>query len=236
MKTLAVVTPNDLGTTFVFNAATGKYDVIVPGVEESEGNALIKGPNGGPFLDKSKLKQVRLVQDTANKIIRLYEYPAGSVFDASTATVIGTASTETSEVAVDDVAIGDNGLLTFTDVQSGKTFELDTSSILRKILVANSKTIKAQGDGTATSELSLDLIISTDDDNILQITEKGAHVSKNDILSLINAAKPNVGITVTKHFDENRIEFKVGDNTANLNVVQLQNCSGEALGYLIDKE
>ena len=184
-------------------------------------------------MSSSKIKHYQLVQDNIARKIYLYQYSANESFDVSTAQLINEVDMLPLDAQVDDVAIS-NGVLTFTDTQTGTQLVFDTNSPIYQILHSNTTAINISGDGK-NSALSIDLIVDTSTDNLLKITANGAVVDKNDILALLNSS--GIGATPTIVFSHDtaseNLKISIDGVDQTIATSKLVNTSGDVLGYVI---
>ena len=233
MPDIRVVTPSELSSDFVWDSVNKKWTIVAQGgvdISNDEGNALTAGTDGGVFLNQSGLKRYRLVADNVNREIKLYELLPGETLDPITSTVVGTAAMSSLDASVDDVAI-DNGILTFSDVQSGNSFVLDTNNFITAILKANSNSIAITGNGK-NDELVMDLIVDPANGNLLKVTATGASVSEADILAIIQANQGTTTFTAVHDVDDG-LKFNVNGVEQTIPTSRLLNTSDDVLGYLI---
>ena len=231
MTDVQVIQPSELNTgEFRFDATTRQWFLVNPSVSENDRNVLAKGTDGGPYLGANHLKRYRMIYNSDTSYVSLYEYDIDQVFDISTAILIDSVALIRVDAAVDDVAIS-SGILTFTDAQTGQSLVFDTQSPIYSILAANSSSIAVRGDGKNT-EFSLDLIVSTDSNNILKITAEGAMVSKEDLLTVMNShLSETLGISHSP--DYGQLTIKAGTTEKSLPTSRLLNRAGDVIGFII---
>lgn len=173
MKNIAILQPSELGSDFTFNPESGVWNVNFPPAVESDVNIsantnnLIKtGSDGGAYVDASKLIAHALMQDNDNQKIHLYRFPAGTVFNQQTATLVGSVDMVEMNGVFDDIAI-DGNKITFKDAQTNSTLTLDTDTLQRVSRISSTNSISAV---TYGGNVSLDVIISSIPDNLLEYT------------------------------------------------------------------
>lgn len=176
MKNIAILQPSELGSDFTFDPLSGTWKVNFPAAVESDvtisqnTNNLIKvGTDGGAYVDASKLIAHALVQDTDNQKIHLYRFPAGTVFNQPTATLVGSVDMVEMNGVFDDVAIVGNKI-TFKDAQTSSTLTLDTDTLQRVSRISSTNSISA---ATVGGNVTLDVNISQVDGNLLEIAHDG---------------------------------------------------------------
>ena len=172
MKNIAILQPSELGSDFTFNQESGVWNVNFPPAVESDvtisanTNNLIKvGTDGGAYVDASKLIAHALMQDNDNQKIHLYRFPAGTVFNQQTATLVGSVDMVEMNGVFDDIAI-DGNKITFTDAQTDTTLTLDIDTLQRVSRITNTNSITAT---TVGGNVSLDVKISSLAGNLLEV-------------------------------------------------------------------
>ena len=176
MKNIAILQPSELGSDFTFSQENGVWGVNFPPAVESDvvisanTNNLIKtGSDGGAYVDASKLIAHALMQDNDNQKIHLYRFPAGTVFNQQTATLVGSVDMVEMNGVFDDIAI-DGNLITFKDAQTNTTLTLDTDTLQRVSRISSTNSISA---ATSGGNVSLDVIINPTSDNLLEYAYDG---------------------------------------------------------------
>lgn len=176
MKNIAILQPSELGSDFTFSQENGVWGVNFPPAVESDVNIsantnnLIKtGSDGGAYVDASKLIAHALMQDNDNQKIHLYRFPAGTVFNQQTATLVGSVDMVEMNGVFDDIAI-DGNRITFKDAQTNSTLTLDTDTLQRVSRISSTNSISAV---TSGGNVSLDVIINPASDNLLEYAYDG---------------------------------------------------------------
>lgn len=176
MKNIAILQPSELGSDFNFSQENGVWGVNFPAAVESDVNIsqntnnLIKvGTDGGAYVDATKLIAHALVQDNDNQKIHLYRFPAGTVFNKLTATLVGSVDMVELNGAFDDIAIVGNKI-TFKDTQTSTTLTLDTDTLQRVSRISSTNSISAM---TSGGNVSLDVIINPAAGNLLEYAYDG---------------------------------------------------------------
>lgn len=176
MKNIAILQPSELGSDFTFSQEKGVWSVNFPPAVESDVNIsantnnLIKtGSDGGAYVDASKLIAHALMQDNDNQKIHLYRFPAGTVFNQQTATLVGSVDMVEMNGVFDDIAIAGNKI-TFKDAQTKTTLSLDTDTLQRVSRISSTNSISAV---TSGGNVSLDVIINPASDNLLEYAYDG---------------------------------------------------------------
>ncbi len=211
-----VIEPQEMGTDFVFNQQSGKWQLAEKFNDVVTDDTMIK---------------YQLVSVPAEHKVKLYEY-TGASFDIATAIPKGEADISVLEHNTDDTAI-EGTVITFTDSESGKTISFDTASPIFNILKANSKAIKLTGDGK-NGALTATLIIDSNTDNLAKITANGLVVDKNDVLALINAKGEGLKSLQFKHDSTAKnLQVTVNEMQASIATTPIKNTGGKILGYAI---
>ena len=176
MKNIAILQPSELGSDFTFSQENGVWGVNFPPAVESDVNIsantnnLIKtGSDGGAYVDASKLIAHALMRDNENQKIHLYRFPAGTVFNQQTATLVGSVDMVEMNGVFDDIAIVGNKI-TFKDAQTNTTLSLDTDTLQRVSRISSTNSISAV---TYGGNVSLDVIINPASDNLLEYAYDG---------------------------------------------------------------
>ena len=176
MKNIAILQPSELGSDFNFSQENGVWGVNFPAAVESDVNIsqntnnLIKvGTDGGAYVDATKLIAHALVQDNDNQKIHLYRFPAGTVFNKLTATLVGSVDMVEMNGAFDDIAIVGNKI-TFKDTQTSTTLTFDTDTLQRVSRISSTNSISAM---TSGGNVSLDVIINPAAGNLLEYAYDG---------------------------------------------------------------
>ena len=232
MTDVKIIQPQEMGTDFTFDSSLGKWKLSSPKASTDANNSLTTGSDSGLFLDKSAIKQYRIIQDNAARKIRLYTHLADVGFDPSTATLVDEVDLVTLDAVIDDVSIA-GGILTFTDAETSTQLVFDTNSPIYQVLTANSYAISVTGDGKV-SQLTIDLIVNPDTDNLLKITASGAIVDKNDILALLNSSGVGtVDFSFVKNISSENLELTINGTTQYLPMNRVLNSANEIIGYML---
>lgn len=245
MKNIAILQPSELGSDFTFSQENGVWGVNFPPAVESDvtisqnTNNLIKvGTDGGAYVDASKLIAHALVQDTDNQKIHLYRFPAGTVFNQPTATLVGSVDMVEMNGVFDDVAIVGNKI-TFKDAQTNSTLTLDTDTLQRVSRISSTNSISA---ATVGGNVTLDVNISQVDGNLLKIAHDGEgyglSVSAEEVSDYVNNLI--LGINSQQSVRINDMEGgavktrTIGNQGINIPQLSFVNSTGEHLAYTDD--
>lgn len=230
MTDVRVIQPQEMGTDFVFDQSTNTWKITLPKRDNSPTNAIVETADG-LYVDSERFKKYRLIQDTVNRKIKLYEYLENDGFDESYATLIDEVDMVAFDLAIDDVGV-DNSVLSFFDEQTQQTLTFDVNSVIYQILTANTATAKLSGDGKSTP-LEMDVVVDPSSDNLLKITTSGLSLDKNDLLALLNST----GVAVVFNFEHDvsyeQLTLTIGDVTKTIATSRLVNTSGVVIGHVI---
>lgn len=234
ITTIQVVQPSELSADFTFDTQSKKWVLATKPVKVSTdaGNAITNGTDGGTFLAQSKFKSITMVQDNAAAKLYLYEYPAGTTFNQGTATLLQTVDMVALNAKLDEVDISGT-VVTFKDTTTNKTMNLDVSTLLTQIAVANSNAVNLSGNGTSASPLTVSLVMDPNSNNILKMSATGLMVSRADVLAIAQSAIPATTVTAAHDAANQKLNITVNGVTSSINTAQLTNSSGTVLGNLI---
>ena len=245
MKNIAILQPSELGSDFTFSQENGVWGVNFPSAVESDvtisqnTNNLIKvGTDGGAYVDASKLIAHALVQDTDNQKIHLYRFPAGTVFNQPTATLVGSVDMVEMNGVFDDVAIAGNKI-TFKDAQTNSTLTLDTDTLQRVSRISSTNSISA---ATVGGNVTLDVNISQVEGNLLEIGYDGggyglsvSAVKVSDYVNnLILAINSQQSVRIDVVADAAVKTRTIGNQGIKIPQLSFVNSTGEHLAYTDD--
>lgn len=245
MKNIAILQPSELGSDFTFNQESGVWNVNFPPAVESDvtisanTNNLIKvGTDGGAYVDASKLIAHALMQDNDNQKIHLYRFPAGTVFNQQTATLVGSVDMVEMNGVFDDIAINGNRI-TFKDAQTDTTLTLDIDTLQRVSRITNTNSITAT---TVGGNVSLDVKISNLAGNLLEVyfdgEEYGLSVSalkvRTYVNNLIMAINGQQSVRIDVIDDEAVKTRTIGNQGIKIPQLAFVGSSGQHLAYTDD--
>lgn len=245
MKNIAILQPSELGSDFTFNQESGVWNVNFPPAVESDvtisanTNNLIKvGTDGGAYVDASKLIAHALMQDNDNQKIHLYRFPAGTVFNQQTATLVGSVDMVEMNGVFDDIAI-DGNKITFKDAQTDTTLTLDIDTLQRVSRITNTNSITAT---TVGGNVSLDVKISNLAGNLLEVyfdgEEYGLSVSALQVRTYVNnlimAINGQQSVRIDVIDDEAVKTRTIGNQGIKIPQLAFVGSSGQHLAYTDD--
>lgn len=189
MKNIAILQPSELSSDFNFSQENGVWGVNFPAAVEPDviisqnTNNLIKvGTDGGAYVDTTKLIAHALVQDNDNQQIHLYRFPAGTVFNKLTATLVGSVDMVEMNGVFDDIAI-DGNKITFKGAQTNSTLSLDIDTLQRVSRISSTNSITAT---TFGGDVDLDVNVSQVAGNLLEIAWDGLSVTALKVSEYVN--------------------------------------------------
>ena len=189
MKNIAILQPSELGSDFNFSQENGVWGVNFPAAVESDviisqntDNLIKVGSDGDAYVDASKLIAHALIQDNENQKIHLYRFPAGTVFDQQTATIVGSVDMVEMNGVFDDIAI-DGNKITFKDAQTNSTLSLDIDTLQRVSRISDTNSISAT---TVGGNVTLDVNVSQVAGNLLEIAWDGLSVTALKVSEYVN--------------------------------------------------
>ena len=232
MRILSIIQPSDLGSDFFFDTNTNVWKVNFPAgqtgspLSADANNALVLGTDQGMFLSSDLLKAYAMVQDNVGKKINLYSFPAGSVFDVGTATLVSSVNMLELNGVFDDVAI-DGNVITFTDADSGLTLTLDVATLQKVSDITGSESINVMSVNGVTT---LGVKISTTPENLIQVNADGLFVAA----PAGGGTGGTVDVTQTLATVPTGVCHAVGNSHLVIPHVELTDLAGTPIGYVID--
>ena len=229
MRILSVIQPSELGSDFRLEDGVWKVNFPATGggtgneLSTDANNALEVGTDGGLFLSQDLLNAYAMVQDNQSQKIHLYRFPAGSVFNPETATLVSSVSLIEMTGIFDDVAI-EGDVITFTDADTGLTLTLDTANLQRVNDLVGSGTVEVMSvNGTTTLSVKID----PRPDNAIQVTEEGLLVTGGGEVGDVNLLQTLATV-------EGGLCHAVGNSHLVMPQIELVDVAGNPIGYLTD--
>ena len=245
MKNIAILQPSELGSDFTFNQESGVWNVNFPPAVESDvtisanTNNLIKtGSDGGAYLGEDMLCAYAITQDNDNQKIHLYRFPAGTVFNQQTATLVGSVDMVEMNGVFDDIAI-DGNKITFKYAQTNATLTLDTDTLQRVSRISSTNSISAV---TYGGNVSLDVIINPAYDNLLEYAYDGedyglavSALKVSEYLDLLIAGINNQQSVRIDVIDDEAVKTRtIGNQGIKIPQLAFVGSSGQHLAYTDD--
>lgn len=235
MNTVALIQPSELGADFKFEG--GKWQVNFPTSAtppppiSNNARNIIKD-SAGMFIDKRDRLAYALIQDNDAQKIRLYSHPQDELFNLESATLASEIDMLAMNGQFDDIAI-DEGVITFTDVQTGSTLTLNTNELQRVGSLKASNSVAVAED---VGILKLTAKLDTNPNNLLKVTSGGLEVSPDRIEELFNSKLAAANIHTQEMFKvtDHKVRHVIGDQLLSIPKVRLENTSGEFLGSVND--
>ena len=232
MNIISVIQPSELGPHF--KMIDGTWHVNFPTTSappppiSNDARNIIKDTNDGMFIDTRDRLAYALVQDNTDQKIRMYSFPQGTEFDVVTATLVNEIDMLAMNGQFDDIAI-DEGVVTFTDAQTGLTLTLNTNELQKVGSIKSSNTITVTESGGI---LKLSAKIDPKANNLLEVKAGGLQVSPDKIADIANAQLANAKVHTQEMFTlgDTVIGHVVGDQITEIPKVRLQNTAGDLLG------
>lgn len=237
MNTVALIQPSELGADFKFEG--GKWQVNFPTSAtppppiSNNARNIIKD-SAGMFIDKRDRLAYALIQDNDSQKIRLYSHPQDELFNLESATLASEIDMLAMNGQFDDIAI-DEGVITFTDVQTGSTLTLNTNELQRVGSLKASNSVAVAED---VGILKLTAKLDTNPNNLLKVTSGGLEVSPDRIEELFNSKLAAANIHTQEMFKvtDHKVGHVIGDQLLSIPKVRLENTGGVFLGSINDPQ
>lgn len=237
MNTVALIQPSELGADFKFEG--GKWQVNFPTSAtppppiSNNARNIIKD-SAGMFIDKRDRLAYALIQDNDSQKIRLYSHPQDELFNLESATLASEIDMLAMNGQFDDIAI-DEGVITFTDVQTGSTLTLNTNELQRVGSLKASNSVAVAED---VGILKLTAKLDTNPNNLLKVTSGGLEVSPDRIEELFNSKLAAANIHTQEMFKvtDHKVGHVIGDQLLSIPKVRLENTAGVFLGSINDPQ
>ena len=236
MNIISLIQPHELGPDFYLDQ--GVWKVNFPTTEtppppiSNDTRNIIQNAGDGMYVDQRGRLAYAMVQDNQTQKIQLWQFPADEVFDINTATMVSEIDMLAMNGQFDDIAI-DEGVVTFTDVQTGLTLTLNTNELQRVGSIESTNTVNVtETDGV----LRLSTKIDPKANNLLEVTTDGLQVSpaKLDQIFGDELAKLDVHTQAISPNVEIGLEHVIGDQIINIPKVMLTNTAGTAIALVND--
>lgn len=234
MNIVSLIQPSELGSNF--RLESGVWHVNFPTTAtppppiSNDPRNIIKNTADGMFVDARDRLSYALVQDNEDQKIRLYSHPQGTSFDIATATLASEIDMLAMNGQFDDIAI-DDGVITFTDAQSGLTLTLNTNELQRVGNLVGSDSVSIT---ESAGVMTVSAKINPQEDNLLEVTPGGLQVSKDRIDTIFGdkLADANVHVQLMAPKEEDVISHVIGDQIIDIPKVMLVNTDGAAIALV----
>ena len=236
MNIVSVIQPSELGPHF--KMIDGVWHVNFPTTSASpppisnDARNIIQNIGDGMFVDQSDRLAYAMVQDNQTQKIQLWQFPADEVFDINTATMVSEIDMLAMNGQFDDIAI-DEGVVTFTDAQTGLTLTLNTNELQKVGSIKSSNTVTATESGGI---LKLSAKIDPKASNLLEVSANGLQVSPAKIDALFNAelVKHDIHTQSIVPNEEVGLSHIIGNHIIDIPKVMLVNSVGVKVGLVND--
>lgn len=236
MNIISLIQPQELGPDFVLDQ--GIWKVKFPSVAtppppiSNDARNIIQNVGDGMYVDQRNRLAYAMVQDNQTQKIQLWQFPADEVFNTDTATMVSEIDMLAMNGQFDDIAI-DEGVVTFTDVQTGSTLTLNTNELQR---VGNIKSTNTVTVTETAGVLKFSAKLDPKANNLLEVTAGGLQVAPAKIDQIFAAGLTKLDVhTQTIVPDEgNGLQHVIGDEIINIPKVRLENTAGAMLGLVND--
>lgn len=233
MNIISLIQPHELGDDFYLDQGVWKINfpttATPPPPISNDARNIIKNVADGMFVDQRDRLAYAMVQDNQTQKIQLWQFPADSVFDIATATMVSEIDMLAMNGQFDDIAI-DEGVVTFTDVQSGLTLTLNTNELQRVGSIKSSSTIAVT---ETAGVLKMSVKVDPKESNLFEVTTQGMQVSTDRIDTIFGDKLAAAGIhiqSMARNYDG--ISHVIGDQIIDIPKVQLVNTAGEEIALV----
>ena len=184
------------------------------------------------YVDQYERFAYAMVQDNQTQKIQLWQFPADEVFDINTATMVSEIDMLAMNGQFDDIAI-EEGVVTFTDVQTGLTLTLNTNELQRVGSIKSTNTVTVT---ETAGVLKLTAKIDPKANNLLEVTAGGLQVSPDKVEQIFNdeLAKRDVHTQAILPNGSLEQQHVIGDQIINIPKVALANSAGNVIALVND--
>lgn len=233
MNIVSLIQPSELGSNF--RLESGVWHVNFPTTAtppppiSNDARNIIKNTADGMFVDARDRLAYALVQDNTDQKIRLYSHPQGTPFDIATATLASEIDMLAMNGQFDDIAIED-GIITFTDAQTGLTLTLNTNELQRVGNLVGSDSVRIS---ESAGVMTVYAKINPQEDNLLEVTPGGLRVSTDRIDTIFGDKLATADIHVqsmARNYDG--ISHVIGDQITVIPKVALANSAGNVIALV----
>lgn len=236
MNIISLIQPQELGPDFVLDQ--GIWKVKFPSVAtppppiSNDARNIIQNVGDGMYVDQRNRLAYAMVQDNQTQKIQLWQFPADEVFNTDTATMVSEIDMLAMNGQFDDIAI-DEGVVTFTDVQTGSTLTLNTNELQR---VGNIKSTNTVTVTETAGVLKFSAKLDPKANNLLGVTAGGLQVApaKIDQIFAAELAKLDVHTQTIFPDEEIGLQHVIGDEIINIPKVVLANSAGNTIALVND--
>lgn len=238
MNIISLIQPHELGPDFFLDDGIWKVNfptvATPPPPISNDARNIILNVGDGMYVDQRGRLAYAMVQDNQTQKIQLWQFPADEVFDINTATMVSEIDMLAMNGQFDDIAI-DEGVVTFTDVQTGLTLTLNTNELQRVGSIKSTNTVNVT---ETAGVLRLSAKIDPKANNLLEVTAGGLQVSPDKILGIFNAELAKLDVHTQSILPDEGIGLKhvIGDQIINIPKVALANSAGNVIALVNDPD
>ena len=236
MNIISLIQPHELGPDFFLDDGIWKVNfpttTTPPPPISNDARNIIQNVGDGMYVDQRDSLAYAMVQDNQTQKIQLWQFPADEVFNTDTATMVSEIDMLAMNGQFDDVAI-DEGVVTFTDAQTGSTLTLNTNELQR---VGNIKSTDTVTVTETAGVLEFSAKLDPKANNLLEVAADGLQVAPAKIEQIFNdeLAKLDIHTQTIYPNAEIGLEHVIGDQIINIPKVMLANSAGVALAMVND--
>ena len=236
MNIISLIQPQELGPDFYLDQ--GVWHVNFPTTAtppppiSNDARNIIQNVADGMFVDQRDRLAYAMVQDNQTQKIQLWQFPADEVFNINTAIMVSEIDMLAMNGQFDDIAI-DEGVVTFTDAQTGLTLTLNTNELQRVGSIKSTNTVTVI---ETAGVLKLSAKIDPKANNLLEVTAGGLQVSPDKIQDIFNAEMATRDVHTQSILPAEEIGLKhiIGDQIINIPKVMLVNSAGGGIALVND--
>ena len=236
MNIISLIQPQELGPDFYLDQGVWKVKfpttATPPPPISNDARNIIQNVGDGMYVDQRDRLAYAMVQDNQTQKIQLWQFPADIAFSTDTATMVSEIDMLAMNGQFDDIAI-DEGVVTFTDAQTGLTLTLNTNELQRVGSIKSTNTVTVT---ETAGVLKLSAKIDPKANNLLEVTAGGLQVSPDKIGQIFNAemAKRDVHTQSILPGGEIGLKHVIGDQIINIPKVMLANSAGVGIALVND--
>ena len=236
MNIISLIQPQELGPDFYLDQ--GVWHVNFPTTAappppiSNDARNIIQNIGDGMFVDQRDRLAYAMVQDNQTQKIQLWQFPADIAFSTDTATMVSEIDMLAMNGQFDDVAI-DEGVVTFTDAQTGLTLTLNTNELQHVGSIKSTNTVNVT---ETAGVLKLSAKLDPKANNLLEVTAGGLQVSPDKIEQIFNAEMANRNVHTQSILPDEEIGLKhvIGDQIINIPKLMFVNSAGVGIALLND--
>lgn len=236
MNIISLIQPSELGPDFYLDQGVWKVKfpttTTPPPPISNDARNIIQNVGDGMYVDQRNRLAYAMVQDNQTQKIQLWQFPADIAFSTDTATMVSEIDMLAMNGQFDDIAI-DEGVVTFTDVQTGSTLTLNTNELQR---VGNIKSTDTVTVTETAGVLKFSAKLDPKANNLLEVSAGGLQVAPAKIEQIFNdeLAKLDIHTQTIYPNAEIGLEHVIGDQIIDIPKVMLANSAGVALAMVND--